>query len=127
MKFYIFTIIIVAAATAIFFLSHQTKTQSENCFDPDEFEAIYNYTIWKDKTSKIGKVLVNKYRVEVSKEDKTLHFKDDKEDYTIFKVNQEKGIILLPVKQSKKLETKANQAYCALLERARLHPVSPQD
>lgn len=128
MKTYIFLIILILILSALFLFSCQnkTKSQSQNCFDKKEFEAIYNYAIWKNRTSKIGKLLVNGYRVEVDKNNKTLIFKKDKEDYTIFKVNVEKGIILLPIKQTKRLENKVNKIYCELIKRARLHPVPPQ-
>lgn len=96
-----------------------------SCFSPENFDKTIDYTRWKDRTSKIGKVLVNDYRVKVSEENEIL-FKHDKDDYTIFKVTREKGIILLPIKQGKSLPRKANEAYCELLKRAEFHPVNPK-
>lgn len=99
-----------------------------SCFSEENFDKAIKYTRWKDKTSKIGKVLVNGYRVKVSEENEILFKEDkDKSDYTIFKVSREKGIILLPVNPSKSLPRKANEAFCELLERAKFHGNTPEN
>src|SRR6187402_2787915 len=102
---------------AVFLFVSFSKSKNKECFTAENFDKTIDYTRWKQKTSKIGKVLVNDYRVEVSNENELL-FKHDKDQYTIFKVNREKGIILLPVKQTERLKAKANNAFCELLERA---------
>jgi hypothetical protein len=68
--------------------------------------------------------LVNGYRVKVSEENEIL-FKDDKKDYTVFKVTRDKGIVLLPAKQSKSLPSKSDEAFCELVERAKIHGNTP--
>ncbi len=123
MFFYILSIVIVVK---IYFLSHYFSRRVKNrvCFSPDNFDKLLVYTQWKQATSKIGKVLVKGYRVEVSPENEIL-FKLEEDNYTVFKVSRVEGIVLLAVKHRASLTRKANNAFCELLDRALLHPILP--
>jgi hypothetical protein len=120
-----FIIIVVLVLVIAVSLSFLKKIKQENCFSPENFDKVLDYTKWKQKTSKIGKVLVDSYKVEVNEENEII-FKEDKNNYTIFKVNRKEGIVLLAVYQKKDLTNKANGAFCELLNRALFHPVNPQ-
>ncbi len=115
---------IIAVIILVSLILYFSKTDTKECFTVENFDKVLDYTKWKQRTSKIGKVLVNGYRVEVTTEDEII-FKNDKENYTLFKVTRNKGIVLLPVKQNSSLIRKANNAFCELLERALFHPVNP--
>ena len=115
----IFALGIILSSILIF-----KKKKAKECFSVENFDKATDYTRWKEKTSKIGKVLVDGYRVELSPEN-ILSFKHDKENYTIFRVTRDNGIILLPIKQKNSLKRKANNAFCSLVERALIHPINP--
>jgi hypothetical protein len=121
---YLIFIVLLVIVTAVSF-SFFNNGKQENCFSPENFDKVLDYTKWKQRTSKIGKVLVDSYRVEVSEENEIV-FKEDKNNYTIFKVNRKDGIVLLAIQQKKNLINKANGAFCELLKRALFHPVNPQ-
>lgn len=89
----------------------------ESCFSTKNFDKALGYILWKDPISKIGKVLVNGYLVQVN-EGNEIVFKNDKENYTVFKVNREKGIIIVSIKTKNNLQYQADKAFCELLKRA---------
>ena len=125
MIFYILAIVILLK---IYFLTlYFSRRKEQNCFTPENFDKVLEYTKWKQRTSKIGKVLVDEYCVEVSPEDEILFRKDNDEHYTLFKINRDEGIILLAVKQPDALKRNANNAFCELLGRAIFHPVNPKE
>ncbi len=119
----IFYIISIGIVLKVYFLTRYFyRKQKKNCFSPENFDKTLEYTKWKQKTSKIGKVLVGSYRVEVSPEDELL-YKNDETLYTVFKVTREEGIVILAVKHRNSLVQKSNNAFCELLQRALTHPI----
>jgi hypothetical protein len=125
MIFYILSVVILLK---IYFLTRYfSRRKGKNCFTPENFDKVLEYTKWKQRTSKIGKVLVDEYRVEVSPEEEILFKKDNDKHYTLFKINREDGIILLAIKHQTFLQRKAHNAFCELLERALFHPVVPKE
>jgi hypothetical protein len=106
-----------------YFYKHEGKIPS--CFAPQNFDKAMEYTRWKQANSKIGKVLIGKYRVEVSTEDELL-FKNDNDLLTIFRVDREEGIVLLTGNKQRTLERTANEVFCELVKRSISHITAPQ-
>lgn len=125
MIFYIFSVVVLLK---IFFLMRYFSRRGEkSCFTPENFDKVIEYTKWKQRTSKIGKVLVGKYRVEVSPEEEILFKSDNDDQYTFFKISREEGIVLLTSKHQNSLQRKADNAFCELLQYAFFHPAVPKE
>jgi hypothetical protein len=128
MKTYILFAIVALAfilvSFKIFYKIKKANSKPKNCFTAENFDKTLSYTKWKQKTSKIGKVLINPYRVEVNEKDEIVFMKD-KDRSLVFKVTRNEGIVILITEPRKNLTDKANKAFCELLERALFHPVNP--
>lgn len=127
MKTYtLLTILVLAfilASFKIFYKIKKANSKPKSCFTTENFDKTLSYTKWKQKTSKIGKVLVSPYRVEVNEKDEIIFMKD-KDRSLVFKVTRNDGIVLLITEPKKNLMNKANEAFCELLKRALFHPVN---
>ncbi|MBD2570504.1 hypothetical protein [Anabaena lutea] len=73
---------------------------------------LHIFFLWKDPISKIGKVLVNGYLLQVNEETKLCL------RMTVFKVNREKSLIIVSIKSKNNLQYQADKAFCELLKRA---------
>lgn len=89
--------------------------KSNNCYTMDNFDLALKYVHWKSRTSKINKVLQAGYELKVNEQKEILF---QKKGRSIFLVHREKGIILLSAKTSKRLQKKANHAFCELVKYA---------
>lgn len=121
----VYLIIIVLVGIGIIVIVSFSRKKNEECFSQENFDKVIDYTKWKQKTSKIGKVLISPYRVEVSLENELL-FKNDKKGNLIFKVIRINGIVIPEAGKSDALKRKANNAFCELLKRALFHPINPK-
>lgn len=111
---YALTIVLLLITGGMIIAWRIPKKETTSCFTPEAYDRVLKYVIWKDQTSKIGKVLVTGY--EVKPEADTLVFRKD--GYTLFRITREAGITALAVKNQKRLHKKAEKAFCELLERA---------
>ncbi len=94
------------------------KKYPETCFTPENFDSVMKYVEWKDRTSKIGKVLVNGFVVKIENSNQ-LVFRKDKTTAVAFTITRDKKIELMEVNKADSLKRKAEGAFCELLERAK--------
>lgn len=95
------------------------KKYPETCFTPENFDSVMKYVEWKDRTSKIGKVLVNGFVVKIENSNQ-LVFRKDKTTTVAFTITRDKKIELVEVNKAESLKRKAEGTFCELLERAKL-------
>ena len=86
-------------------------------YSSQDFVLAHRYVSWKQQTSKIGKVLVEGFEVKTQGTD-LLTFQENGTNYTLFKFDKEKGLIILVINPHKSLSRNAHQAFAELVKRA---------
>lgn len=107
----LFMSILIEIFTACF-----TPKVVESCFTQANYEQTLKYCKWKLQTAKTVRVTISGgYELKIG-DNQDILFQE--RGYSIARISKDEGIVLLPVKQSKKLENKVNTAFCDLVKTA---------